>query len=75
MFSHRDSPLDDQKRRDHLVKMLSLGAFGMVAHSPAHAWLWSSGPKKVEDDKSIYSLQGEVKVNGRVADLDTRIGR
>jgi hypothetical protein len=74
MFSHRDSPLDDQKRRDHLIKILSLGAFGMVAHSPAHAWLWSSGAKKVEDDKSIYSLQGEVKVNGRVADLDTRIG-
>lgn len=74
MFSHQDLPLDDQMRRDHLIKMLSLGAFGMAAYSPANAWFWSSGPKKVEDDKSIYSLQGEVKVNGRSADLDTRIG-
>jgi len=73
MLIDKELRLDDPKRRDDLIKMLSLGAFGMSVYSPAYAWFWSSGAEKLDDNKSIYSMQGNVSVNGRPADLETRI--
>ncbi len=37
------------------------------------AW-WGSTPEKLPEEKSIFSLEGDVRVNGERADLETRIG-
>ena len=34
---------------------------------------WGDTPEKLEDGKSIFSLDGQVQVNGRSANLDTQI--
>ena len=64
---------EDELRRAHLVRLLSLGAMTMAPISTLQAAWWGSSPEKLDDDKSIFSLDGEVKVNNRKADLDTRI--
>ncbi len=65
--------LDDARRRDCLRKMLSCGALGLVPFSLANAGWFSSSPKRLADDKSIHSLEGQVMVNGAPASLETRI--
>ena len=71
---NRDDDLhpDDEKRRQYLVRMLTLGAVSMTPFNQLQAF-WGSKPEKLADDKSIFSLEGDVRVNGRQADLDTRI--
>jgi len=63
---------EDAKRREYLVSLLTVGAFTMTPLRPLQAF-WGSTPTKLGDDKSIFSLEGEVRVNGRRADLETRI--
>jgi len=63
---------EDAKRREYLVSLLTVGAFTMTPLRPLQAF-WGSSPTKLGDDKSIFSLEGEVRVNGRRADLETRI--
>ncbi len=72
---YRDEELhpDAEKRRQYLVRLLTLGAFSMTPISQLQAF-WGSKPEKLGDDKSIFSLEGDVRVNGRQADLRTRIG-
>ncbi len=65
--------LDDSSRREYLLKMLSCGALGLIPFSLANAGWFSSSPKKIAEDKSIYSLDGVVLVNGQPATLKTRI--
>lgn len=66
----------DDPRRKFLVRSLSLGLFA----GPNLASLFQPGqalgdvPKKLPAGRSIYKLQGRVMVDGRLADIDTRIG-
>ena len=64
---------DDEKRRDTLVKLLTLGALTTTPVGILHAAWWGSKPEKLDDDKSIFSMEGDVRVNGQRANLETRI--
>ena len=72
---NRDDDLhpDDERRRAYLVRMLTLGAATMTPLQQLQAF-WGSTPEKLADDKSIFNLEGDVRVNGKPADLETRIG-
>lgn len=72
---NRDDDLhpDDEKRREYLVKLLTLSALTATPLSVVQAAWWGSAPKKLAEDKSIFSLEGDVRVNGERADLATRI--
>jgi hypothetical protein len=72
---NRDDDLhpDDEKRREYLVKLLTLSALTGTPLSVVQAAWWGSTPKKLPEDKSIFSLEGDVRVNGERADLATRI--
>ena len=72
---NRDEPLspEDELRRLYLVRMLSLGALTMTPLTQLQAAFWGSKPDKLADDRSIFSLEGDVRVNGQRADLQTRI--
>jgi hypothetical protein len=65
---------DEEKRRDCLVKMLTAGALTMTPLGIVQSAWWGSTPDKLPDSKSIFSLEGDVRVNGSKADLATRIG-
>jgi hypothetical protein len=56
MFRDDDLHPDDEKRREYLVKLLTVSAL-------------TATPLSV-----IFSLEGDVRVNGKQADLATRIG-
>ena len=73
MYRDDDLPPEDELRRETLVKLLTLSALTATPLSVVQAAWWGSTPKKLEDDKSIFSLEGDVRVNGRQADLATRI--
>ena len=70
----RDDDLhpDDEKRREYLVKLLTLSGLTMTPLGQVQAFFGST-PDKLADDKSIFTLEGDVRVNGRRANLDTRI--
>ena len=72
MLNHDDLHPDDLKRRDYLLKLLSLASLSMAPVGLVHSAWWSS-IEKLDENKSIYSLQGGVSVNGKKASLDTRI--
>jgi len=65
---------EDEKRREYLVKLLTLSALSATPMSLVQAAWWGSTPEKLPDEKSIFSLEGDVRVNGQQADLATRIG-
>ena len=73
MYSDDDLHPDDEKRREYLVKLLTFSALTATPMSQLQAAWWGSTPKKMADDKSIFSLEGEVRVNGQRADLATQI--
>ena len=66
------SPEDEQRRR-HLVRMLSVGALTMTPLASLQAAWWGSEPEKLPDNKSIFSLDGDVRVNNARANETTRI--
>jgi len=74
MFRDDDLHPDDEKRREYLVKLLTLSALTATPLSVVQAAWWGSTPEKLPEEKSIFSLEGDVRVNGQRADLETRIG-
>ena len=66
---------NDDSRRNFLVDALGLGLFaGSTASSLLQpAFALSSVPDRLPEGQSIYRLSGDVRVNGRVANLKTRI--
>ncbi len=66
----------DDPRRDFLVKALGLGLFAgpnlISLLQPGYAL--GDVPARLPEGRSIYKLQGSVTVNGKVADISTRIG-
>ena len=73
MKPEEDLHPDDEKRREYLVKMLTISALTMTPLGLIQAAWWGSVPKKLADNKSIFSLRGEVHVNSQKASLDTTI--
>jgi hypothetical protein len=65
--------LDDANRREALSRLLASGALALMPWQLANAGWFSWGTKKLSSDKSIHSLEGEALVNGRPADLQSRI--
>ncbi len=67
---------DDESRRDFLVDALSLSLFagvnGFGLLQPSYAL--SSLPDRLPKGQSVYKIEGDVMVNGELADLKTRIG-
>ena len=67
----------DDPRRQFLLQLLATGAFTNLAStgflSSAFAEPLSGLPRPVPAGKSIYDMKGLVKVNGRVATMDTFI--
>jgi hypothetical protein len=65
--------LNDASRREALSRLLAGGALALMPWQLANAGWFSWGTKKLSSDKSIHSLDGEALVNGRPADLQSRI--
>jgi hypothetical protein len=64
--------LEDPRKRARLMQLLIFGAAGAAA-GPAQAFFWGSKSKQLADDRSIFTLVGDVTVNGDKADKETRI--
>ena len=64
---------EDELRRLALVKLLTIAGMSSMPLAAVKAAFWGSTPDKLPDDKSIFSLEGDVRVNGQHADLETRI--
>jgi hypothetical protein len=52
---------------------LTAGALTLTPLGIVQAAWWGSTPEKLPDDKSIFSLEGNVQINGLKADLTTRV--
>ena len=64
----------DDPRRRLLIQMLAAGLFtGTAASQEALAQILGSPPSKLPEGKSIYRISGEVTVDGKKADLGTKI--
>lgn len=63
----------DEKRRDFLVQALTAGAFWIGAPSLVQAAWWGKPPYKLQKNKSIFSMNGDVRVNGATATKSTII--
>ncbi len=63
----------DRLRREALARLLAGGSLALAPAELVQAFWFFSKPDKLADDRSIYSLEGEVFVNDRRADLATRI--
>lgn len=62
----------DETRRMFLLRALAAGLF--AASPAARAGLLGNVPRALPAGKSIYSLKGELRVNGQTATADTLIG-
>lgn len=70
----RSGEAEDPRRR-LLIQALAAGYLGAgVAGSEALAQLLGSAPSKLPPGRSIYRLAGEVRVDGKPATVETRIG-
>ena len=69
----RPHDLDDPRRR-LLIGLLAAGTAASLPLARALADILGEAPGKLPADRSIYRLNGEVSVNGKPADLKTRIG-
>lgn len=65
--------LEDPARRRRLLQLLTSGALALAPARNANAFFWGNSTKQLDDDKSIYTLDGDVRVNGERADEDSRI--
>jgi hypothetical protein len=72
-MKHSDE-IDDPRRRV-LIQALASGVFaaGLAGSNALAANLFGSRPTKLASDRSIYSLTGQVTVNGKIAALNTPI--
>lgn len=70
----RSGEAEDPRRR-LLIQALAAGYLGAgVAGGEALAQLLGSAPSKLPPGRSIYRLAGEVRVDGKPATVETRIG-
>ena len=65
--------LEDPARRRLVMQMLCGGAIGTMPMAQAQAFWFSSKTEALSEDKSIFTLKGDVRVNGKPANKNTRI--
>jgi len=65
--------LEDPEKRARVMQLLCGGVLGLTPYGMANAGWFSWGTKKLSDDRSIFTLAGEVLVNDQPADKNTRI--
>jgi hypothetical protein len=70
-FEEFRSGLEDPRKRERLLQMLIFGA--AAAATPAQAFFWGKKTQQLAEDQSIFTLKGDVSVNGKKADKSTRI--
>ncbi len=70
-FEEFRSGLEDPRKRARLLQMLIFGA--AAAATPAQAFFWGKKTEQLAEEQSIFTLSGEVSVNGEKADKSTRI--
>ena len=64
----------DEQRRNFLIKALGWGVFATSATGLSiPAWAMGQIPDELPAGRSIYRLNGKVKIDGAEANLDTRI--
>lgn len=70
-----DLDAEDESRRQFLVDALSVGllAGGVGWNNAAIAAWWGERPKQLPEGRSIFSMSGDVRVNGKPATMDTVI--
>lgn len=78
MFFIKKDQEPDDPRREFLVRALTAGAFAAggglgLLGSTAQASIFGRVPREVPPGKSIFDLEGDVRVNGNAADRDTLI--
>lgn len=73
-YSDPESPFN-QARRSWLLKALELGLIGAGAMlvTPVSAQLFSPRPQPVRPNRNFFRIQGDVRVNGQTATLDTPV--
>ncbi|MEP6943849.1 MAG: hypothetical protein ABI981_12975 [Betaproteobacteria bacterium] len=65
---------DEDPRRRLLIKALAAGLFSTAVWSGgASAQVLGARPARLQAGKSIYRIEGEVRINGQPATVDTRI--
>lgn len=77
MFFIKKDYEPDDPRREFLVRALSAGAFAATGSmgllTPARASLFGRAPREMPPGKSIFDMEGEVRINNRPANPDSRI--
>jgi len=73
LFSQDQWSLEDPAKRRLVMQMLCSGALGSMPFGAAQAFWFGSKTKQLSDDKSIFTLKGDVRVNDEPADTNTRI--
>lgn len=64
----------DDSRRKLLIQALAAGVFATIGDKAAlAASIFGTPPSKLPAGQSIYRMSGEVTVNGKTADMSTRI--
>lgn len=64
----------DELRRDLLVRLLGAGFFMLGSARGSRADLLGRVPARLPAGKSVYAVQGDVRVNGQIANASTVIG-
>jgi hypothetical protein len=73
LLSQEQWSLEDPAKRRLVMQMLSCGALGSMPFAVAQAFWFGSKTEQISDDKSIFTLKGDVQVNNERANKDTRI--
>ena len=73
MYILRSVEAEDPRRR-LLIRALAAGLFSAGAAPAAFAQVFGRMPAKVPPGQSIFRISGDVQVNGKPADLTTRVG-
>ncbi len=73
MFSDDPWRLEDPEKRARLMQWLIYGGIGMAAPGLSRAGFFSKLADKLSDDRSIFTLKGDVRVNDQAATRETRI--
>ena len=63
MFSQDQWSLEDPAKRRLAMQMLCSGALGAMPFGAAQAFWFGSKTDELSDDKSIFTLKGDVRVN------------
>jgi hypothetical protein len=73
LLSQDQWSLEDPAKRRLVMQMLSCGTLGSMPFGAAQAFWFDSKTEQLSDDKSIFTLKGDVQVNDEPANKNTRI--